>query len=357
MSWAEFILLVRGGAIGIIVLMIMILWRDHRHTPAGRIGIAFLASVVCHIVATIEISGIDGPPSFIDWIFEIGSNVAPGLFWLLARVWFEDERPGWRSWGLVALSIAAMQAHAWVLWLNLEQWILTTGIAGRAAAMGLTGLGLYIALRGRKDDLIEERRRLRTWGLGAIGLYTLLVLFVEIGMRPNILYATPAYSPYGARAGLVFGIFLLALAAAKAILTTNRADLFGTPKRSEEPQPEKAAEIDAELAAKLDRHMTGEFAWREDGLTIAELARRLDTQEYRLRRLINRQLGHRNFAAFLNSYRLEEVRTALADPEQREVPILTIALDAGFGSLGPFNRAFREAENMTPSQYRAAQIG
>ena len=31
----------------------------------------------------------------------------------------------------------------------------------------------------------------------------------------------------------------------------------------------------------------------------------------------------------------------------------TIALDAGFGSLGPFNRAFREAEGMTPSEYRA----
>jgi AraC-like DNA-binding protein len=66
-----------------------------------------------------------------------------------------------------------------------------------------------------------------------------------------------------------------------------------------------------------------------------------------LRRLINGELGFRNFTAFLNSYRLAEVRDVLADPDQREVPILTIALDAGFGSLGPFNRAFREAEAMT----------
>ena len=71
-----------------------------------------------------------------------------------------------------------------------------------------------------------------------------------------------------------------------------------------------------------------------------------------MRGLINGQLGQRNFAAFLNGYRLEEVKAALVDPEQRQVPILTIALDAGFGSLGPFNRAFREVEGMTPTEYR-----
>jgi AraC-like DNA-binding protein len=86
------------------------------------------------------------------------------------------------------------------------------------------------------------------------------------------------------------------------------------------------------------------------------LAARLGEQEYRLRRVINRAMGHRNFAQFLNSYRLAEVKQALADPAQREVPILTIALDAGFGSLGPFNRAFREAEGMTPSEYRSRTL-
>ena len=35
--------------------------------------------------------------------------------------------------------------------------------------------------------------------------------------------------------------------------------------------------------------------------------------------------------------------------DQRAVPILTIALDAGFGSLGPFNRAFRDTEPKAPA--------
>jgi AraC-like DNA-binding protein len=39
------------------------------------------------------------------------------------------------------------------------------------------------------------------------------------------------------------------------------------------------------------------------------------------------------------------------------VPILTIALDAGFQSLGPFNRAFKSATGETPSKYRRRKLG
>ena len=42
----------------------------------------------------------------------------------------------------------------------------------------------------------------------------------------------------------------------------------------------------------------------------------------------------------LNGYRLADAEGALADPAQADVPVLTIALDAGFGSTGPVNRAF-----------------
>jgi hypothetical protein len=38
----------------------------------------------------------------------------------------------------------------------------------------------------------------------------------------------------------------------------------------------------------------------EEGFTIRRLADKLDIKEYRLRRLINGQLGYRNFNRFLN---------------------------------------------------------
>jgi len=98
--------------------------------------------------------------------------------------------------------------------------------------------------------------------------------------------------------------------------------------------------------------MTVDRAHRQDGLTIGSLANQVGLPEYRLRRLINQALGYRNFNSFVNRYRIAEVRTALADPSQADVPVLTIALDAGFSSLGPFNRAFKAETGVTPSEYR-----
>jgi AraC-like DNA-binding protein len=45
--------------------------------------------------------------------------------------------------------------------------------------------------------------------------------------------------------------------------------------------------------------------------------------------------------------RIADAKMALADPAHVEVPILTIALDAGFNSPGPFNRACKAETGMT----------
>jgi AraC-like DNA-binding protein len=71
-----------------------------------------------------------------------------------------------------------------------------------------------------------------------------------------------------------------------------------------------------------------------------------------LRRVINQGLGFRNFNDFLHTHRLKEAAGRLGDPQLRRIPVLTIALEAGYGSIGPFNRAFKERFGMTPSEYR-----
>jgi AraC-like DNA-binding protein len=68
--------------------------------------------------------------------------------------------------------------------------------------------------------------------------------------------------------------------------------------------------------------------------------------------VINEGLGHRNFHTFLNRYRIDEAKAALSDLSQRDVPVLTIAMDAGFQSIGPFNRAFKADTGITPTEFR-----
>lgn len=111
-------------------------------------------------------------------------------------------------------------------------------------------------------------------------------------------------------------------------------------------------QIDPAVLAELDRLMTVDRVYRQEGLTIGVLAGKLGLPEHRLRRTINRGLGFRNFNEYLSRHRLADAKEALADPSQADVPILTIALDSGFQSLGPFNRAFKADTGMTPTDFR-----
>lgn len=97
--------------------------------------------------------------------------------------------------------------------------------------------------------------------------------------------------------------------------------------------------------------------WREEKLTIGILANHLGTQEHRLRRTINRVMGYRNFAAFINGYRITAAKQELTNPDNAEKAILSIAYDVGFASIGPFKQAFRLATGVSLSEYRRNAIG
>jgi len=132
--------------------------------------------------------------------------------------------------------------------------------------------------------------------------------------------------------------------------TTAAAGAADAPSQSVAVEDPNAA--DKRLLDALMRLMAEERVYRHEGMTIGSLATKLGVPEYKLRRLINQKLGYRNFNVFLNDRRIEEVKAALADPSQAEVPVITIAMDAGFQSLGPFNRAFKATTGVTPTEYR-----
>ena len=151
------------------------------------------------------------------------------------------------------------------------------------------------------------------------------------------------------------GTAALTLFVAWRMLQLRADELFAPLAPTPEPAPAAAAAPpapDARQLATLNRLMTVERVYREPSLTIAALATRMGLPEHRLRKLINQALGHRNFNAFLNAYRIEDAKRALSDAARTDVPVLTIAMDAGFQSLGPFNRAFKAATGLTPTEYR-----
>ena len=343
MSWHELELMARGGTLALLALWSWLLWRDHRAILAARTAIAMNLGIASYVFVT---SGWTERQDLPGLIIPLLARSTPGLFWLFAKTWFNDRTRLARS---DLILIAASMVNAVIIHFTFETKtpaFYVSGVLFRISMLGFGIAGLWEAWRGRDCDLIEARRRLRLGVVGAVGLYVLVIGFAEIAV-----YQADASIRVIGMIGASTSFITLALSA--AMFASRKADLYGAPAPFSGPTVQPLIDDDP-LAARLLALMEAEKPHRDERLTIAGLAQQLHVQEYRLRRLINGGLGHRNFAQFLNGYRLAEVKQALADPAQREVPILTIALDAGFGSLGPFNRAFRDAEAMTPSEYRAS---
>ena len=68
---------------------------------------------------------------------------------------------------------------------------------------------------------------------------------------------------------------------------------------------------------------------------------------------VNKKVG-KNFYDFVNQYRLEEFKRLLSDPKNRNLTLLSLAIDCGFNSKSSFNRHFKKVTGQTPSQYFAA---
>jgi len=334
-------LFVRGGGVFALLLIAGLNLRDWGRLTGVRLGAFLAAGAAAYLIETAPgfraATGVWSLPLFV---LMAGDSV---VFWLVAWSLFDD---GFR--------LRAWQAG---LWLAVAG---TAGVNGFVLGpshlavadtidQGLNGLDLIFAalavgqaIASWRDDLVERRRHVR-------------IAVVIGGAAFIVLHTAVTAATRGGEAGgdLADSAGLLAVAAVIAwgLLGVRPERTMAAPKSVATATPK-----DTLLLARLERLMTEERLYREPRLSIADVARRMALPEYRLRWLINQGLGARNFATYVNGFRLAEVKAALADAAQAEVPVLTIALDAGFGSLGPFNRAFRAATGTTPTDYRRGAV-
>jgi len=322
----------------------------------GRPGWALRALLACLAGYLLR-----SAPQAADWptplllALSVPAVLFPAALWWLVRTAFDDRADVPKLfWAAVAalLAIVLLPPSAAP---SIREAV---GAGQKLAGLALVGAALWRLWNGRADDLVLGRRVLRGVLLGYAAVHGLAVLAVELGMAGR---RPPAWLDF---ANMGFVALALSLSLALLLRMQQRAvdALFGIVPRldvaqarviSEEPAvPEAAASL-----ARLEELMKDERIYRSPELALAELAKRCGLPEYRLRELIHRGLGFRNFPAYVNEYRLREVECRLSNPADDRLPILTLALEAGFGSIGPFNRLFRERHGVTPSAYRQARRG
>jgi len=215
------------------------------------------------------------------------------------------------------------------------------------------GLAIYWTLKGWRSDLVEDRRALRWLIISVQGGLLMMVILIE-----NFLLGSGSINDAQAQLLLVSAIAIMVSAMLIATMQFDYLSLGNVirivTELAEEQEPEAASKFDIDSFNHLFRD--GKL-YREAGLTIASLAKKLKLPEYRLRAFIHKTLGYRNFNAMLHQYRIEDACEALAERENKNLPVLTIALTVGYQSITPFNNAFREIMGATPSEYRKRKLG
>ncbi len=106
-----------------------------------------------------------------------------------------------------------------------------------------------------------------------------------------------------------------------------------------------------EYSALLDAHMRDNKPYLDPELRIDDVARALHIKRHHLTQILSEQYN-KNFFMYINEFRIEEARRMMADESNREKTVLRIAFDTGFNSKATFNRIFKEATGMTPTEYR-----
>lgn len=111
---------------------------------------------------------------------------------------------------------------------------------------------------------------------------------------------------------------------------------------------------DVLFLSKLSEYMKKVKPYLNPELTIAKLADELNVNVDNVSFIINRYLKT-NFFDFINSYRVEEFKKRCRDPKNDKITLLGIAFDSGFNSKATFNRVFKKATGLTPSEYKALE--
>jgi AraC-like DNA-binding protein len=337
----ELNIILQVSCITLLAVVGIFLVRYTRTTLNTWTGISLVAAVICYLI--LETPFVH-ERKILFLVAVTGSMNIPVIFFLLTKAIFDDH---FKPSGVIALWFAVeIGSHFWVYLRDLTSiptWAEQLSyILSEVVSIGFVLGGIYTAIKTRKGDLIESRMKFRNIFVMITAALIGITLIVEsmpiVKESVDILQILQRSSILGLTLFFLISNFEL------------KAGFFFREQQKEKP----VVFEDAELRKKLELLIEEKKVYRKEGLTIRELAEMLNEQEYKVRRLINGELGFRNFNDFLNKYRVNEACEILDDPAQNRKTILEIAYSLGYQSIGPFNKAFKELKEATPTAYRKA---
>ena len=342
--------IVRYSAFALMTWLGVLMLRDFCDRVAGRLGAYAALSSAAFLLASkpgLSVFGVE-----VDLFLLPLYDASPALAWLFCLSQFDDNFKVTPIHWAVVIAKMVTGSVAYVFWTLGYGAAAIFDKASNLIVIGILVHLVFVAWQGRHEDLVEARRKFRSIFVTAVVVVTIGILLSQTASRRADVVTVELLLQ--AMSFLGIAIFLHWRLSAQG-----GEDLFftvaGNTARSLdhdhcELTPADQHDLDVILG------LNGTDVVLEPGLTITKLASRLKIPEHRLRHLINQHMGYRNFADFLNHHRIQAAKARLSNVEDRNIPVLTVAMDMGYGSLGPFNRAFKERTGLTPTEFRMKSL-
>lgn len=231
-------------------------------------------------------------------------------------------------------------------WPNKLSLIIWFEYLPQVLKVGFISVCFWALLKSWRVDLVNRRYHLRYFLI-----FSMLLIGAEMLLFENLL-AVRFVLPYQPQAFHSAWQLLLALSLMLGLFQPTDALSRWLTSKSETPEDLRLVNTISFEAKRLQTLLTEQEVFRDPRLNLNTLATMMDMPVYRLRDLIHNELNYQNFNTYLNDYRIRAACLDLKDINKQSQSITTIALDSGFGSLAPFNRAFKLIIDQTPSQYR-----
>ncbi|WP_430937238.1 ligand-binding sensor domain-containing protein [Saccharicrinis sp. 156] len=194
------------------------------------------------------------------------------------------------------------------------------------------------------------------------GEYTFLVgLENEVGtvikdsVRSLAIKIKPKW--YNSKLTLVFSVLFLLIVVSVLLyyIQSYKKRIKTTVQKSrEEENKYQTSSLDVEkskdLLVEIQNYTEEHKAYLNLDLKILHISEALDVSIHDISQAVNQNLNQ-GFTDFINNYRIEECKRRLQDPEFEKYTLLAVAETCGFSSKSSFNRAFKKATGITPTEF------
>ena len=307
------------------------------------VWLAFAAGLFSFAVST----GVPLLPAGAKLPLTIVGAASCGLSFLLARALFQPK-DGVSGWPIMLVGVLFVSGAIVVI----SRYVQTPGEAGPTVVNMIGQVHGLVSSTVLLIALIEPLRGIRKAGDQAERRFRIAFTCVYTAMlAAGVIWARQvpetAQGEAVVRQIKIACVMLALFGGGAAVWFRGRHPIENPKSRSVLPENEENALAQKVLSVLSRRELIVDPEFR-----LADLARKVNAPAYRVTQVITGVLGYSNFNRLINERRLQIARSQFDDRQCDHLPVLTIALDCGFGSIGPFNRAFKEQTGMTPTAYR-----